>query len=112
VKLSVYVPDELGREVKAASLPVSLICQAALRMALDRHAEFMAQIAEINARMLDEAARSKGGFMTEIAEMRTRAMSEEVGGHSPKRQTVDIKQVVSRLPKGPAPGATKKGTGL
>jgi hypothetical protein len=36
-------------------------------------------------------------------------MSEEVGGHSPKRQTVDIKQVVSRLPKGPAPGAAKKG---
>lgn len=33
---------------------------------------------------------------------------EEMGGHSPKAKTVDIKQVVSRLPKGPAPGASKK----
>jgi hypothetical protein len=33
---------------------------------------------------------------------------EDRGGHSPKAKTVDVKQVVSELPKGPAPAASKK----
>lgn len=34
--------------------------------------------------------------------------TEDRGGHSPKPQPVDPHQVVAKLPKGPAPGATKK----
>lgn len=35
VKVTIYLPDDLGRRVQAARLPVSRIAQAALRAALD-----------------------------------------------------------------------------
>jgi hypothetical protein len=54
MKLSVYVPDEIVRAAKEAKLPIEVICVGALRMALERHAEFMARIAEIQARRHDE----------------------------------------------------------
>lgn len=34
MRLNVYVPDDLGAQVKAAPINVSRVCQAALRRAL------------------------------------------------------------------------------
>ena len=35
MQINIYVPDELGRRLKRSGLPLSRICQAALRSALE-----------------------------------------------------------------------------
>lgn len=39
MNLTIYVPDDLGRQVKTSDVKVSKVCQAALRQALAREAK-------------------------------------------------------------------------
>lgn len=43
MKLSVYVPDELGEAVRKHKLPIATICQVALRAALQEEEQCLEQ---------------------------------------------------------------------
>ncbi|WP_416978676.1 type II toxin-antitoxin system CcdA family antitoxin [Streptomyces sp. T028] len=63
--MNISVPDELAEQVRARDLPISAICQDALRKAVDRHhvkENVMSDIAAVVERLrgtIDDAAREK-----------------------------------------------------
>jgi post-segregation antitoxin (ccd killing protein) len=54
VRLTIYVPDDLGERVKTSGLNVSKTCQAAFRAALLRQGESTREILEDFAAVMDE----------------------------------------------------------
>lgn len=63
MKLSVYVPDELGEQVRKHKLPIAAICQIALRAAVLRIEE---QCQEQNADGADYTSEPKTTTMKTV----------------------------------------------
>ncbi|HVF32088.1 MAG TPA: Clp protease N-terminal domain-containing protein [Acidimicrobiales bacterium] len=63
-KVNVYLPDDLEREVREAGLPLSPVCQAALRESLDRLAALRSRTVGLD-RLL--AHRGRGRFTTRLS---------------------------------------------
>ena len=75
-KVNVYLPDDLEREVRDAGLPMSPVCQAALRESLDRLAALRSRAVDLD-RLIAHAGR--GRFTSRLATILTDAADDAAG---------------------------------
>lgn len=72
-KVNVYLPDDLEREVREAGLPMSPVCQAALRESLDRLAAIRSRAVDLD-RLITHKGR--GRFTTRLTRILVTAAAD------------------------------------
>jgi hypothetical protein len=72
-KVNVYLPDDLEREVRDAGLPMSPVCQAALRESLDRLAALRSRTVGLDRLV---AHTGRGRFTSRLADILTAAAED------------------------------------